>query len=360
MSESASPPFRPSSRSDLAELVPYLVGFEPRDSLVVLVMHQGYIALSSRADLADVSPPRNAENVLDRLLARFPEAHGLYLMAYTDQPRVGWDVLARCEQHLGHKRTDSMLINGDTWYAADGATGAVSRSGTMAAQATFRGLQRRGSREALAADLASPPDSPTLHTQLRATIESLADMPGATNPVTLMDHTQTLITDHLRRPETLATADALRLAVLTLHHDVRDAAVLSITLANAAEHRDLWTRVVQQVPASIAEAPLFLAGMSSWISGEGARAAVALERLQADPRPVLAGARSMLAGIIRDLIPPQEWSVLRHHGLRDVHPFVRAAATRHEAIWESVQPAPLANGSEPPARTYRPRPGPSI
>ena len=37
MSEPAPRQLRASSRSDLAELVPYLVGFEPRDSLVVLV-----------------------------------------------------------------------------------------------------------------------------------------------------------------------------------------------------------------------------------------------------------------------------------------------------------------------------------
>lgn len=360
MSEPAPRQLRASSRSDLAELVPYLVGFEPRDSLVVLVIDQGHVAITARADLGDVRSRRNAEQFLDRLLARCPQTQGLYLAAYTDDPRIGWAMLTRCERYLGRRWADSMLINGDTWYTADGATGAVSRSGTMAAQATFHGLQRRESREALAADLASPPDSPDLHVQLRATLESLAEMPGSIDAITLIDHSQTLISHHLRRPATLAAADALRLAVLTLHNDVRDAVVLSISTANAPEHRDLWTRVVQQVPASIAEAPLFLAGMASWISGEGARAAVALERLQAEPRPLLSGATSMLAGIIDNLIPPQDWDAFRVHGLRSVHPDVRAAVTRHEATWESVQPAPSVTGSEPPARTNRPRPGPSI
>ncbi|MBP8918102.1 MAG: DUF4192 domain-containing protein [Micropruina sp.] len=361
MSEPTPPELHVRNLGDLAELVPYLVGFEPRDSLVALVIDRGHVAVTARFDLADAGQPGGIQNILGRLLARYPQTPGVYLMAYTDNAQTGWDLLQRGQQHLGSKWANSMLINGDTWYAPGGATGAVNRSGPLAAEATFHGLQRRDSRRAVEADLASPPDTPAMLAQLEAATDALADLPQTADIATLIDRSQALLNSHLSHPERLAIPDAIEMAILTLHNDVRDAALLSITSASAEQHSKLWTTVVQRTPAVTAEAPLFLAGMASWINGDGARAAVALQRLEAEPRPLLIGSQRRLAEIIDDVIPPQVWDIARHRGLLGAHPAARAAAIRTAGSWETVTPPQPTDRPDPRGPSQEPRRlGPSI
>ena len=204
MSEPTPPELHVRNLGDLAELVPYLVGFEPRDSLVALVIDRGHVAVTARFDLADAGQPGGIQNILGRLLARYPQTPGVYLMAYTDNAQTGWDLLQRGQQHLGSKWANSMLINGATWYAPGGATGAVNRSGPLAAEATFHGLQRRDSRRAVEADLASPPATPAMLAQLRICPSSKSAPPDPASILTRRmpnaTDTQTLPLPSFRMP----------------------------------------------------------------------------------------------------------------------------------------------------------------
>lgn len=51
---------------DITQIIPYMIGFTPEESLVITVIDNGRVALTARTDLADVQPPARAEALLDR------------------------------------------------------------------------------------------------------------------------------------------------------------------------------------------------------------------------------------------------------------------------------------------------------
>ncbi|PZQ43557.1 MAG: hypothetical protein DI570_29080, partial [Phenylobacterium zucineum] len=83
------------SVDDLIGLVPYLIGFHPEDSLVVMLLEDGRVLVTARVDLAAVADLVALDALLARLFDRFPHAEG-WFMAYTDDHELAWGVLAAC------------------------------------------------------------------------------------------------------------------------------------------------------------------------------------------------------------------------------------------------------------------------
>ena len=84
MSDSTQAPrLRVETPSDIVELVPYLLGFAPQESVVILVIQAGVVQVTARADIAELEPAGAAEDVVDRIWHRFPDADA-YLLAYID------------------------------------------------------------------------------------------------------------------------------------------------------------------------------------------------------------------------------------------------------------------------------------
>ena len=59
---------------DLIGLVPYLIGFHPEESLVVIVIEDGRVQVTARVDLAVVSGRGSPEALVSRLFDRYPAA----------------------------------------------------------------------------------------------------------------------------------------------------------------------------------------------------------------------------------------------------------------------------------------------
>ena len=57
MSDTQIPRFRLDSPADMAQLVPYLVGFTPEESLVIVVIDDHQVQVTARADLAEMRQP---------------------------------------------------------------------------------------------------------------------------------------------------------------------------------------------------------------------------------------------------------------------------------------------------------------
>ncbi|PKQ21458.1 MAG: hypothetical protein CVT65_18445 [Actinobacteria bacterium HGW-Actinobacteria-5] len=346
---------------EVAQVVPHLLGFQPEESLVILVLEQGRIQVTARIDIDAAQPPEQAEHLLDRIWARFPDADALAI-AYTNQPRTGWDLLRRCQTHLG-PRTDTslMLVSGETWRTPDGQTGTVDRYGPLAAEATLQGLPVLPSRTELDARFASA----TITDDLLAQVEpALASLPAHDDNPALISLAADLINQHLPTPNPgrttsrIDTPAALQLAVVTQNPAVRDLALLSMTANNAEQHLRLWRDVVNQTPNVIAEAPLFLAGMAAWLTGDGASAVVALERSQASARSDRQ-VSGLLDALIDQVVPPSAWPDMRDQILHHAEPKVRDTLTRdtHQPpLWETVErpdvrrpPNPTSRGRKPPA-----------
>jgi hypothetical protein len=118
--------------------------------------------------------------------------------------------------------------------------------------------------------------------------------------------------------------------------------------------------VVNQTPDYGAEAPLYLAGMAAWISGDGASAVVALDRsIDLAPTDQPTGQVRLLSQLIDQVVPPSAWETIRGEVLAASDPRVRAAvrtAPPEPEVWETITPKPIRR---PEARDVPP-PAPGI
>ena len=372
MDEQEAPRLRMRNPGEVTQLIPYLVGFIPEESLVVLVTRNSRVEVTARVDLAHIQQPGAAEALLDRIWARFPDANA-YLLAYTADHQAGWDMLQRCDAHLPSMvLRRSMMVDTDTWELPDGQTGTVDRFGMAAAEATHYGLQHLDSRANLEASFASAPESDHLITKVAAVLDTL---PRPRETKAIIDLTQNLLRRNLPTPESkpapatssthrIPEEEAIKLAILTQNPSGQSVALLSMTRDNAPEHLKLWRNVVNQVPEYGAEGPLYLAGMAAWIGGDGASAAIALERsLAVSDQPELSDQTSLLSQLIDQVIPPSAWESIRPQVLAQADPRVRAAVTTSAAsqpdVWETVTPPPLTHRPER-RDTSPPNPGIAI
>lgn len=340
MSEQHVPRVRLSEPGDIAQIAPALIGFQPEESLVIMALERSRVVVTARVDIDAVHPPREAEHLLDRIWSRFPDANA-YLMAYTSRPEVGWSLLKRCGDHLATD-SNSMLVNGDTWYTPDGNSGAVDRYGRVAAEMARHGVSAHRRRADLDALYACAPDSALLDAQL---VRAVDELPSPTEPDAVVTKIRQLIernlpgadpTQHHRSQ--IGLTDALHLAILTQSADARDVALLSMTDETAERHLRMWRQVVNQTPSYAAEMPLYLAGMAAWMTGDGATAVVALERsLAVADSPSQIRPAALLDTIIDRVVPPNAWPEMRQQMLRDAPSGVRRAVADIEA---SEHPAP--------------------
>lgn len=365
MSSSDMPRLRLTSPGDIAQLVPHLLGFPPEESLVLVVVDSGVVAVTARVDLAEVQSQRNLEQLLGRIWARFPGA-GAIAMTYTSDHDAGWDTLARVDAHLPWQADRQlMLVDGDTWHVPGGYTGTVDEHGVVAAEAREAGLQKLERRSDLAARLASAEATDELSDEISAVLDRL---PAPGDSRRLVKEFSSLLATNLPRPGTartaLSTEDAIAMAILSQNPAVRDVALLSMTRETARQHLQLWCEVVNQTPAYGAERPLLLAGMAAWISGEGALATMALQRAEQAVLPGDPAGVDLLSHVIDQVVPPSTWDGLRPEALAGVPAMVRAAVEKVTApespeAWETIN-APIRTTRHSPRDTTPPAPGIAI
>lgn len=319
----ASPPrLRVRRPADFLAVVPYLLGFHPSESVVVVLFRGGQVALTARLDLPD---PAGTEPVLTlvRDLCRQHGVDELVLVAYgDDEPAAG----AVLEQLLGgltdHLRVrEALLVSGGRWWSLTCRTGCCSPDGTpfdpaghpLAAEAVYAGLAAETSRAVLEAQVEGPgvEELPRLAAALERAKDRVAalDRPAA---AALMAAT---VRDHLADPAPQEEACTL-LAVLALDLAVRDVAWALVTRDAAEDHVRLWSAVVRWSLAEVAAGPLGLLGVAAWVSGNGALLNCCVERLERDAPGYTLG--HLLADISDRALPPSLWEELAPDLRREV------------------------------------------
>lgn len=359
MTEQPPPQLRISEPAEIAQIIPYLVGFIPENSLVVSALQDGRVQVTARVDLADVQRNGRVEELLDRIWSRFPGADAL-AVAYTDDHLVGWDILSRCDARLPYGAT-TMLVDNDTWHTPDGISGTIDPAGYAATRAAYHGLQHLPSRRDLEARLASRPDSAELDQAATDALDALPQPGDARGILQLTGH---LIDHNLPARDSstpISVQDAIQLSVLMLHPGARDLALLRIDRDNAEQHLALWQSVIRNSPAFGSDMALFVAGMAAWISGDGASAAIALERaLSAEPPSGGRNPAKLLEDLIDNVVPPSAWDKLRAHILEHTHPAVTQALSPAARSPRRPATPPLQRGRAPLPHRRPPKPGMSI
>lgn len=283
--------------SDLVGIVPYLVGFRPEESLVIVVTEQAHVRLTGRLDLCDIHQ-LSLPAFLARISDRFASAD-FWFLAYTDDIEMGWGILEQCARTVeGHRLGRIIQVNSSGWVA-DERQGPFCAHATAAAaaHAAALGLPVIGEREDLARRLSGPPDD-AIDGLLERFDQAVACVEGWSYSQRCEQLT------HLVR-QACDERDLVVLAVLAADPIMQRAAIAELDRAHAAQALDQWAKVVNVALTPWVSGPVGLTGLSAWIAGEGALHTICLEYLEK------LGCTDVLAAVLgwinHDVVPPESW-----------------------------------------------------
>ncbi|RBY88016.1 DUF4192 domain-containing protein [Blastococcus sp. TBT05-19] len=321
------PEVRLSDPGEIAAALPHLLGFRPRESVVLIGLggpSGGRVGLTVRADLPGPHDAAGAAVVLTRSL-RTDRLDAALVVVVSEEPD-GVDPWEDDELLVGaalpHRAVvhalmlelaaadvavrDVLLVRGGRWWSYDcpyaccgpgAGTPVPGGVSPLAAAAVTAGQVLAPDRAALGARLDPPPGT---HQLMRAACLRVASERAArareAGWAALTEECWTVVVGAVARsrpgvPAAPLTDDEFA-AVLWALRDVRvrDRALSLALDDDAAAAEALWTECTRRGPAPLDAAPATLLAVSVWLRGDGAMANVALERaLDSDPDHALAG-----------------------------------------------------------------------
>lgn len=279
---------------DLIAAIPHLLGYHPRNALVISFVRDGVITRTLCSNtISDVAADTAlAEKVLDTLVRH---AEGDVIMVLVDAQRQHQDgdpphaalinVVARRFADLGVD-VAAFWTPGITEGARWSAYHDPSRTGTVpdptcspaAAAVVAQGHRTFADRAELAATLDPAPDKILRRRETR--LLGLA----AAGPLPTRDAYR-LVADHVaragERTEALTDVEVAQLAYALSDSEVRDLCLGFAVTDEAAAAERLWTELTRQSPAPERAQPAALLAMSAYVRGEGVLCRVALDQAQA-------------------------------------------------------------------------------
>jgi hypothetical protein len=326
---SAPPLLRVTGPADLARAIPYLLGFHPFLSLVVVGLRAKRVAVTARIDLDDLLDTP----VLGETLAAFVRSGAEKVVAVVfddsvsprdDDGTLAWRELAD-EVHGTAARRGldvdevALVCRGRLWsYDCDNpqccpheGRPLANDSSQIAATAAYAGLVALPGRADLVAQLArrvDPAELPGLRDALRRREGQTRELDAAKREARDRADAHALIDaarsfDEAGNDSELADAQRLDFAVALRRIPVRDAVWMALDTGHV-DGRDLWRRLATSLPAPYDAAPLFLFGWASYRDGNGALARIAADRAL-DSDPYYTAADLILAALSQALDPHQ-------------------------------------------------------
>ncbi|MEU9827665.1 DUF4192 domain-containing protein [Micromonospora chersina] len=292
MNSTERPRLAVRSPGDLVAAVPYLLGFHPADSVVVVAMRGRRVVFAARGDLPEPgTDPRPPARHLAEVVAR-QGTDAATVIGYGPAARVtaAVDAVGQALDRTGLLVLDALRVTDGRWWSYLCAEPACCppegtpydpAASEVSAAAVFAGQVALPDRAALAAQV-SPLGGPVRVAMRQATarahrrLAGLADAPSIRSAGVAA--VRTAFRRH-RRGERLGDDEVAWLTVLLTHLPVRDHA-WSRTDGRDADI-SLWTDVLRRAEPELIAAPGSLLAFAAWRAGHGAVAAVALERVLA-------------------------------------------------------------------------------
>lgn len=328
MTTDAEPVLRLTRPAEWLQAIPYLFGFTPADSLVLLglVGPRKRVHFQLRVDLPaadDVEPL--AEHVA-RLTAR-QGLDAVVVVLYGQEPgpptsldRDLWDLLADgLAEEADVELVDAIVVRGDRWWSLECADPqccppegtVVQTSGRVAAEMVLRGCVVRGSREELAAEIA-PVGGPAERLLAQrcaayaATMLHVEPMGWSPEWVDAAVDRWRLLLAASTVEASLPDPDSLAALLVPLEHLTLRDRVAGVCLLDADSARRVLRSVVRRAPREHVAAPATILGLIEWAAGDGIRASLAFERaLGADPD--YAFANLLVQGLQHGIRLPEEF-----------------------------------------------------
>jgi hypothetical protein len=319
-----SPTLTVETPSDLLAAMPYLLGYHPDESIVLVLLDRRSVQMCARMDLRPAGGATGAAEATADRLAGVAHAHhptGAILIAYSTDPALARTFLKAARNRLaGIDLIDVLYADGRRWWSTLDDSGCSPSDGVcylpgssrIAAEAVYAGMSAAASRDELAGQVAGPPP---------ADLEALEQIAAATaaevfdSSLQAREHMiQSVVEDFVHRRRAgesrwLTDTERLRLACLTADVAVRDRAWAMMQGSTATFHAELWQQVVQRTVPPFEAAPLCLLGMAAWISGQGTLQVCCADRVhRIDPDYSMG---DLLAEINTRAMPPQFWDEMR-------------------------------------------------
>ncbi len=335
------PLLRLRSLADLIEAIPYLLGFHPTASLVVVMLHGAdpRVGATLRYDLPDESAAGAAVAIAQHVAvhASLHVAERAVLVVFGDQSQVadglpGWPLVNQVRIALtrsGASVVDAAYVCGRRWWSylcpdpqccPAGGRPLPARGATpspIAAAAARAGLVALPDRAALSRIL-DPVGGSAREAMERALAEAEAAFIQAAAAAGGMPGwraaTRTSLQAVLGRPvdsaggsgpAELTEADIAEFLVALSDLSIRDYCWLTIEKGGGPDDTlALWSQLVRRAVPPYDAAPLFLLGWAAWRHGDGILARMAAERALLSESDY--GAARLLLNAVRAGIDPRE------------------------------------------------------
>ncbi len=310
-------PIRISGPTSLLAAVPYLLGFEPVDSLVLIGLRDKQVTVTARVDLDQLSEPHQLADLMTVLATK---AESTDVVAVTYGERTEADTIAGTAAANGMHLLDHLRVaHGRYWSLtcpiedccpAEGRP--LSTDYAVAAEFVALGASKVASREDLDAIFTPVPDDGRFAELIQAAEQAaLTDTPAARSATPANSDKRALFDAARREDRQWSDTETARLAAALAGYEIRDAVWMAIENGQL-DGRDLFLHLARTLPASHRAPALFLFGWKTWREGNGALAAMAVERaLQADPNY---SAATLLSEAIAKGIDPRRMPRLQMAG----------------------------------------------
>lgn len=325
-SSSDTPVCRISGPAELLAAVPYLLGFHPHSSLVLVGLHGTRLVVTARLDLADARQPGAVEHTVSALV-RGGSTSVVTAVYDDDSARTGaaavasWrrfaadlaDAVERAGCHVG----DALLVSGRRWWSLSCTLPACcpqegseleGAASAFAATATYEGIVVQRDRAALAALLDPLPDDQRRRLQPAIAAEEgeavqAAHSGGQARRERAVKRAvfASARAGQLPGRFEVADSDVVRFGVALSDIGFRDAVWLAVD-DGRLDGRALWRELARRLPQPYDAPPLFLYGWACWRAGDGTQAGMAAERAIASD-PGYTAADLLLAALSSGLSP---------------------------------------------------------
>lgn len=298
-------------------MVPYILGFRPDQSLVMLTFGSSGPSFHARVDLP--RDPADFGEVVELLIEPALRHHveRVVVIGYSDDPELCEEALELTAVAMvteGIEVVELLRVTGTRWLSmleprgpswrrgADEGTAFDDRTHPFTMQGVIEGRVTLNSREELADSLVG--------TDFEAVdaVAAAVDDWGATpqNSRELeAQWVQDTLARHVSEGSTPSVTEVGRLLVACRDPALRDVAWGLMSRESAERHVDLWRSVLRRTPAEMQAAPASLLGFAAWLAGHGALAWCAVDRaVLADPDYSMAG---LLADALDRALPPTTW-----------------------------------------------------
>lgn len=312
------PRLRLKSPVDVLSAVPYLLGFHPTDSVVVLGLRGRRLVFHARADLPAESASQSAVMELATQLLellRAQRSNAIIAVGYGSPERVTPLVLAvgNAVRRKALKVFELLRVTDGRYWSyvcedprccpPEGVRFDVAAS-QVAAQATFAGFTALPDRAALVSTLSAPSGAALAAAEAAGGRARKAIATEACLDSAAIRSLDTALGRYAAGGRLDDGEVALLAARVDQHRQLRDIAWEGMEggPTPVSVHVALWTDVVRRCDPTLVVASAVLLAYSCWLTGDGVRASIAVERaLAVDPD---CSAALLISELLARAVPP--------------------------------------------------------